>query len=119
MDTNQIEKIITAQFSDPHAAVELQELLAVIAEREGATPGEPELARAASFIYDYIEQVPYLLTVALTSARNVGLETEVEGILDMVEKYWVEDNDVIPDNLGIIGLLDDAYCSLLSMQALR
>jgi len=118
MNTNRIEKIIAEQFSDPHAVVELQELLAVIAEREGATPDEAELARAASFIYDYIEQVPYLLTVALTSARNVGLEAETESILEMVQGYWIEDNDVIPDNLGIIGLLDDAYCSLLSMQAL-
>ncbi len=118
MDTTRIEKIITEQFSDPHAAGELQDLLAVIAEREGATPGKSDLARAASFIYDYIEQVPYLLTVALTSARNVGLESEMKSIFKMVEGYWVEDNDVIPDNLGIIGLLDDAYCSLQSMQAL-
>ena len=64
------------------------------------------------------EQVPYLLTVAWTSARNVGLETEVTSILKMVESYWIEDDDVIPDSIGIFGLLDDAYCSLLSMQTL-
>ena len=58
------------------------------------------------------------MTVAWTSARNVGLETEVTSILKMVESYWIEDDDVIPDNLGIFGLLDDAYCSLSSMQSL-
>jgi uncharacterized membrane protein YkvA (DUF1232 family) len=62
--------------------------------------------------------VPYLLTVAWTSAKNVGLETEVKSILEMVESYWIEDDDVIPDSLGIIGLLDDAYCSLSSMQTI-
>jgi hypothetical protein len=36
----------------------------------------------------------------------------------MVESYWIEDDDVIPDSLGIFGLLDDAYCSLSSMQTL-
>ena len=35
----------------------------------------------------------------------------------MVESYWLEGDDVIPDGLGVIGLLDDAYCSLTSLQA--
>lgn len=98
--------------------MDLRELLVAVAEREGATPKDAELARGASFIYNYIEQVPYMLTVAWTSARSVGLETEIESILEMVESYWIEDNDVIPDSIGIIGLLDDAYCSLLSMQTM-
>jgi hypothetical protein len=41
----------------------------------------------------------------------------MEQILDMVRSYWAQDLDVIPDHLGIIGLLDDAYCSLTSLQA--
>jgi len=110
--------MIAVQFADPMAAMDLQELLAVVAEREGAAPTDAELARGASFIYSYIEQVPYLLTVAWTSAKTVGLHNEIESILSMIESYWIEDNDVIPDSLGIIGLLDDAYCSLLSMQTI-
>jgi hypothetical protein len=38
-------------------------------------------------------------------------------ILEMVESYWFEGDDIIPDDLGVIGLLDDAYCSLTSLQA--
>jgi uncharacterized membrane protein YkvA (DUF1232 family) len=118
METVQIKDMIAAQFADPHAATDLQELLAVVAEREGAKPDHAQLARGASFIYSYIEQVPYMLTVAWTSAKSVGLEAEIESILTMVVSYWIEDDDVIPDSLGIIGLLDDAYCSLLSMQTM-
>jgi uncharacterized membrane protein YkvA (DUF1232 family) len=118
METAQIEQIIATQFTDPHAAVELQELLLVVADREGAKPSDAEVARGASFVYSYVEQVPYLLTVAWTSAKTVGLDTEFESILAVIESYWIEDNDVIPDTLGIIGLMDDAYCSLLSMQTL-
>ena len=116
METTHIRKIIADQFADPRSALDLRELLIKIADREGVHPNEVELAHGSSFIYNYIEQVPYLLTVAWTSARNVGLETEVISILEMVESYWVEDDDVIPDSLGIFGLLDDAYCSLSSMQ---
>ena len=117
METVQVRKIIADQFADPRSALDLRKLLIKIAEREGAHPNEVELAHGSSFIYNYIEQVPYLLTVAWTSARSVGLETEIISILEMVESYWIEDDDVIPDSLGIFGLLDDAYCSLSSMQA--
>ncbi len=118
METAQVQKIITDQFADTRSVVDLRKLLKGVAERAGADPDELELAHGLSFIYNYIEQVPYLLTVAWTSAKNVGLETEVKHILEMVESYWIEGDDVIPDSLGIVGLLDDAYCSLSSMQTL-
>jgi uncharacterized membrane protein YkvA (DUF1232 family) len=118
METVQIKKIIAEQFADPQSAADLRRLLSAVAERHGAQPDRLELAHGSSFICNYMEQVPYLLTVAWTSARNVGLEAEVKSILEMVESYWIEDDDVIPDSLGIIGLLDDAYCSLSSMQTL-
>jgi len=118
MDTAQIQNIISTQFADPQSALDLQKLLRVVAERQGVQPSAMDLAHGSSFIYNYLEQVPYLLTVAWTSASNVGLKTEVTSILKMVESYWIEDDDVIPDSLGIFGLLDDAYCSLSSMQTL-
>ena len=118
MKTANIQKIIADQFADPHSAVDLHNLLTAVAERAGASPNGVELAHGSSFVYNYIEQVPYLLTVAWTSARSVGLETEVKSILEMIESYWIEGDDVIPDSLGIFGLLDDAYCSLSSMQTL-
>ena len=116
METAFIQKMIADQFADPKSAADLRTLLKEIAKREGMTPGNMELAQGSGFICNYIEQVPYLLTVAWTSAKNVGLEAQVASILKMVESYWVEGDDVIPDSLGIFGLLDDAYCSLSSLQ---
>ena len=118
METAKIQKIIDDQFADANSVADLHELLVAVAERHGAQPDRLELAHGANFIYNYIEQVPYLITVAWTSAKSVGLEAEVETILGMVESYWIEDDDVIPDSLGVIGLLDDAYCSLSSMQTI-
>lgn len=118
METAQIQKQISDQFADSRSVLDLRKLLIEIAELAGAHPDERALVQGSSFVCNYIEQVPYMLTVAWTSARNVGLETEVVSILEMVESYWIEDDDVIPDNLGIFGLLDDAYCSLSSMQTI-
>jgi len=117
MNTAIIQQIISRQFADPQTAKDLQRLLKAVATQRGADPGPKELAQGSGFICNYLEQVPYLLTVAWTSARNVGLEDEITSILEMVESYWIEDDDVIPDSLGVFGLLDDAYCSLSSMQA--
>ena len=116
METVKIQKIITDQFADAKSASDLHTLLKGIAKNEGVEPGNVELAQGSSFVCSYIEQVPYMLTVAWTSAKNVGIENEVQQILQMVESYWLEDDDVIPDSLGIFGILDDAYCSLSSMQ---
>jgi uncharacterized membrane protein YkvA (DUF1232 family) len=116
MDTSQIEDMITSQCGDSQAGTELQDLLAVIAEQSGVAPSGRELEDGARFVRNYIEQVPYMLKVAWTAACNVGLENEVGDILEMVQSYWLQGHDVIPDHLGIIGLLDDAYCSLTSLQ---
>ena len=96
---------------------ELHDLLAAVAEQQGVEPQPEDLARGARFVLAYIEQVPYMMKIAWTAASNVGLEQEMERILEMVESYWAEGNDVIPDELGAIGLLDDAYCSLTSLQS--
>lgn len=117
METSQIEELIVLHCSDDQAEKDLHELLAVIAERNGITPDQPELERGSRFVIGYVEQVPYMLKVAMTAAANVGLETEMEQILDMVRSYWAQELDVIPDHLGVIGLLDDAYCSLTSLQS--
>ena len=117
MDTTPIESMITEICAEGSMEPELHDLLAVVADREGVTVGLEELEQGARFVGGYIEQVPYMMKVAWTAATNVGLETQMKKILQMVESYWLEGDDVIPDELGVIGLLDDAYCSLTSLQA--
>lgn len=103
--------------AEQDAEPDLHDLLAAVAEQQGAEPLPDDLARGARFVLSYVEQVPYMMKVAATAAANVGLENEMRRILEMVESYWIEGDDIIPDGLGTIGLLDDAYCSLTSLQA--
>ena len=117
MDTSQIEALIAKQCNEPHCRTELHEFLAAVAERHGRSAQADDLDNGARFILGYIKQVPYMMKVAWTAACNVGLEEEIEQILEMAQTYWLEADDVIPDDLGVIGLLDDAYCSLSSLQA--
>jgi uncharacterized membrane protein YkvA (DUF1232 family) len=109
--------MIAASCADGVAGPELRDLLAAVAERLGVAAHPEDLESGAGFVLAYIEQVPYMMKVAWTAATNVGLEQEMRLVLAMVESYWAEGDDVIPDDLGVIGLLDDAYCSLTSLQA--
>ncbi len=116
MDTAHIEAMIAEKCGEPDAAAEIGELLGVVADQQGRVVSEAELGRGAEFVCRYIELVPYMMKVAWTAASTVGLEAPMRRILDVVQSYWLEDEDIIPDQLGVIGLLDDAYCSLTSLQ---
>jgi len=117
VETSKIEAMIADYCSDADIESELYDLLAVVAERCGKAASPEDLKRGIDFVRGYIEQVPYMIKVAWTAACNVGLETEMKRVLEMVRSYWEQGDDIIPDGLGIIGLLDDAYCSLSSLQA--
>lgn len=117
METSAIETMIGEQCADSHAESELHDLLAAVAERSGREAGEDDLARGSNFVLGYIRMVPYMMKVAWTAARTVGIENQMERVLDMVRSYWEQDDDIIPDHLGVIGLLDDAYCSMSCLQA--
>lgn len=117
VDTKAIETMIGQLCADAGAEPELRDVLAVVAERQGAEPCSEDLERGVQFVIAYIEQVPYMMKVAWTAACNVGLEPEMRRILEMVDSYWREGDDIIPDELGVVGLLDDAYCSMTSLQA--
>ena len=117
MDTSLIESMIDRMGDGDQPDQGLLDLLSVVAEQNGVEASPGELERGVGFVTGYIEQVPYMLKVARTSAANVGLEQEIDCILDTVLGYWMEGDDVIPDELGVIGLMDDAYCSLTLLQA--
>ncbi len=117
METSLIETMIADKCVDSHADADLHDLLAVVAERNGQKVEEKALDKGSRFVRGYIELVPYMMKVAWTAANNVGLDQEMDRVLEMVTSYWEQDDDIIPDHLGIIGLLDDAYCSLCSLQA--
>jgi uncharacterized membrane protein YkvA (DUF1232 family) len=116
MDTAHIETMIAEKCGEPDAQLDIGELLGGVADRQGREVSSDDLRRGARFVCRYIELVPYMMKVAWTAASTVGLGNPMGRILDVVESYWLEGEDIIPDQLGVIGLLDDAYCSLTSMQ---
>ena len=86
MDTTFIESMIAQHCADANTEPELHDLLAVVAEREGVQVQARDLEHGARFVCGYIEQVPYMMKVAWTAARNVGLEAEM--LLKISDSVW-------------------------------
>jgi uncharacterized membrane protein YkvA (DUF1232 family) len=98
--------------ADEEKAGRLHQRIQQVLHLFGIRNPESEAEGLFQWIVEYVEFVPHLMEEGLASARDVGLGTEVEKILGAAESYWLEPNDIIPDHQGLLGIVDDAYCSL-------
>lgn len=69
------------------------------------------------FIHAYIEGTPDLLDAAFAAATAAGAGPAMQPIFDAALRYWQEPADLVPDDLGMLGLLDDAYLSLRLLES--
>lgn len=96
----------------------LATVLRQIANLNGAHPTPEEVAGGIKFIQQYIEHVPVLMDEIASAAQNGGVIDQVMPILDVAEQYFITPNDLIPDHLGLLGLMDDAYLAHSLIQGL-
>ncbi len=71
-----------------------------------------------NFIKAYILETPDLMDAAFQSAKQSNMLGTMQPVLDAAFHYWAEQQDYIPDNLGLIGLTDDAYLTRMFMEAI-
>ena len=69
-------------------------------------------------VINYIEQVPRYMEEGMKYAEKMGLAEEVGQMMSELEFYWFQEEDLIPDYLGLIGITDDAYASMYLLQSL-
>ena len=118
MRTKKIRKMIKEAVTDEAKTGRLAEAIRNMAGRNGVNPSEQEVQGAVSFVREYIEHVPYYMEQGANAAAQLGLSAEMSQMLGEIETYWFEAMDVIPDHLGMMGLMDDAYASLNVLQSL-
>jgi uncharacterized membrane protein YkvA (DUF1232 family) len=59
-----------------------------------------------------LENVPDLIDAMRAAAENAGMSAAVAPVLAAAERYFLDDEDVLPDAHGVLGLLDDMYLAL-------
>ncbi len=112
-----VEKMIADALADEERTGRLANALRERAATHGKTPANEVVRSAVGFVREYVEHVPAYLRDGLEAARMVGREMEMVEVLREATVYWLTESDIIPDRLGLLGILDDAYYSLTLMQA--
>jgi len=96
----------------------LRAILAQVARINGRQPTQRELDEVVDFVIEYINHVPLLMLAMLGAAQKLGAQSQILPLLDACEQYWFEGMDLIPDHLGLLGLMDDGYYVLCIMRAI-
>ena len=73
---------------------------------------DPEaIRRLLDFITRYVRAAPDILEAVSSAAKDERVLTRIRPVVDAATSYWDMKEDVIPDDLGLLGLTDDAYFS--------
>jgi uncharacterized membrane protein YkvA (DUF1232 family) len=112
-----VEEMIADALADEERTGRLANALRERAAAQGRSAAAEEVRSAVGFVREYVEHVPAYLRDGLEAARMVGREMEMVEVLREATVYWLTESDIIPDRLGLLGILDDAYYSLTLMQA--
>jgi hypothetical protein len=77
---------------------------------------EQRATETQAFVTAYIKATPGILDAVLASAKAVGTYEAVERVLRFTDSYFRQAVELIPDHLGLLGLLDDAYVAQRLLQ---
>jgi len=118
MQTQQIRRMIREAVAIEKDNGILTNALQVFAMSRGIQPSSEQLENTRKFIEEYVEHAPALLDAIDSAARQAGIIDQVKSILEAAEGYFFAPVDIIPDHLGLVGLMDDAYLIHCLIQAL-
>lgn len=118
MQSKQIRALIEDGKSIERQSGLLRQAVINLATGNGRRVTELEVQKVINFISEYIEHALALMNLIEDAAANSGVQHDVQPILDATEDYFLTADDVIPDHLGLVGLVDDAYLTHKLMQAI-
>ena len=116
MQTERIRALIEDGKTKERQSGLLRRALIDLASVNGRSVTELEVQKVINFVGEYIEHAPALMKLIEEAAANSGAEDDVRPILDATESYFLAPDDTIPDDLGLVGLVDDAYLTHSLMQ---
>jgi uncharacterized membrane protein YkvA (DUF1232 family) len=113
MNTAKIRKMIEAGAKDEAKTGRFADLVRKVSPQ--AT--EEQVRNTVTFVREYAQHVPLYMEQATAAAAQAGLAGEMQQMTAALQSYWDDPNDLIPDRLGLVGLMDDAYASMFLLQA--
>jgi uncharacterized membrane protein YkvA (DUF1232 family) len=105
---------------DTFAAL-IRSQLARRAEASGESSSPQDREQSAQSILEawrvQLDQVPEVIDALAEAATDARVASAVTPILQAVQEYFLDPDDVVPDSHGILGLLDDMYLALSLLQS--
>ena len=109
MQVEQIQQQIEAAKAVERRTGTLYRAVADLAKQNGVNISALQAGKVTDFVIAYIEQALAIMTIVEETAAKNGQLPGVQAILDAIEDFFLSPDDIIPDHLGLAGLLDDAY----------
>jgi hypothetical protein len=118
MKTIQISNQINREVANDKKSHKMAALINSTILNSGGKPDKDAVEKAVNFFYTYLLFVPLTTDQTIAAAKKANILHLVQPLLEIIEEYFLNPNDLIPDRLGVIGLMDDAYYSLKMMQTI-
>jgi hypothetical protein len=115
MSTTRIRAQIAAAWEQEARTRAFARLVRKQLESVGAGAVPEDSATLADILHGWhaqLDNVPALIDAMRTAANDAGIAAAVEPILAAAEDYFHDEDDVLPDHHGVLGLLDDMYLAL-------
>jgi uncharacterized membrane protein YkvA (DUF1232 family) len=109
MVTQLIRQQIEAAAAHEEASGQLAAHLTNVFSSQGDSVSPDTIRQAVEMVRTYIDHVPQLLEEFTVTLSSIGALPAVSPLLEGAAGYFLNPDDLIPDHLGMLGLLDDAY----------
>lgn len=118
MQTERIRaQIEAAKFVERQSGV-LYRAIVTLSRQNGASVTALQAGKVIDFVTEYVESALTLMLIVEKAAKENGAQPSVQPLLDAIEEFFLAPDDIIPDHLGLAGLLDDAYLAHTLLQAI-
>ena len=118
MPIQKIRQLIREALEIERQTGNLKQTLIELSKVRGVQLDSEQLTSLIRFVQQYVEHSPALLDELTVMANKAGIYKEVKHIIEVAVEYFLTPLDVIPDRLGLLGLIDDAYLTHRLIQAL-
>ncbi|KIG16786.1 hypothetical protein DB30_04130 [Enhygromyxa salina] len=116
MDTTHINEMIETALAIEAKEGHLANYLQDRAAERGLALGHKQRREAIELFEGYVRSVPDHLSAAAASSLGTPVEATMAQVIRSAVAYWDEPDDLIPNELGLLGLLDDAYFTMRVLQ---
>jgi uncharacterized membrane protein YkvA (DUF1232 family) len=116
MRTNEIRKMISEAINHETRTNYLASLVSRDLLKHGSNPTTEIVNGCITFVKNYLIIVPDLLDKIEIAASITTIKNNIMNALTVIENYYFVPNDLMPDNLGMYGLMDDSYLALTIIQ---